>query len=517
MNRSRHFIASAIFLFSTVSCAEQQNPMQALDLQNAHGIQLMSSQTLTVVDENGRPIPNAEILLGYESGNPFPGNQLSTDASGVVNVPADWKAALPLTVMAPGYVTSTVPTATPGDQTLKLSKQEPPNDLEIKGVPEGYGRLVTDGKVDFALMIPAITRSQLLAFDLATVLSPQTDVISILGNDVNLPSNIALPQQWENYIFSVEFNKPDFRLYVRNPGQYSVSAIHGQFPLQRVVGEIRAGKSIFDLINYFNFLESGKRDVIVTQNITGADLPVNEVPFNGTPINVKAPAFAAGQVMVGLSVVDENGLLRPTDMKRFLPNQTMALKTDGAPAKMTLSLLLPDSNALAATASTLNFLQPLVNLEPSPLIKIDSAQRKPQDWTVMSFALNTVGAGAVTPQFLPLVERPKLNGQVLTMQAPPLPADLNATATYLVLSEVEVTMNGNVRNERKTRLWEIWTNGWLNQFELPKIAINRRSDRVYRWEVMFMARPANLVDAGAAAPRLDLNTVTHVTRSALDF
>lgn len=522
MNCKLRVIASALLVLGgLISCAQQQNPtfVNDQDLQSARGnIQLMTTQSLTVIDEAGQPIQGANVLLGYDSGNPFPGNQLATDASGVVSVPADWKAALPLTVTASGYVSSTIPLADPGNRTVTLSKQEPPNDVEVKGTPDGYGRLVTDGKVDFALVIPAITRSQLLAFDLATVLSPQNDIITILGNDVNLPSNIAFPQQWENYIFSVEFNKPEYRLYVRKPGQYQLSAIHGQFPLQRVVQEIRSGKSIFDLINHFTFIQNGRKDVNLTGNMTGVDFAVNQNPFNGQPVSVQAPTLKNGQVMVGFSVVDENGVLRPTDMKRFQSGQTMQMKSDNSPAKMVLSLLLPDSNAMAAAAPGLNFLEPLVNLEMAPLRNpADPADRKPQDWTVMSFALNNASGGPVTPQFLPLVDRPKLNGQVLSMQTPSMPNGLSEAATYLVLSEVEVTVHDKKRSERKTRLWEIWTPNWLTQFELPKIPLARKADRVYRWEVMYMAKPSNLVGAPGGNTKLDLNTVTHVTRSAMDF
>lgn len=509
-----YFCVSFVFLAFFVSCAEQQNPRKAFELQSArNSVNFDTAQTLTVTDDAGAPVANATVLVGFETGNPFPGNQLTTNAQGVANIPADWKAALPVTISAPGYVISTVPSANPGNQTLQLSKQEPANELEIKGVPQDFGRLVRDGKVDFALHIPAITRSQLLAFDIATVLSPQTDLITLLGNDVNIPSNISFPDQTEDYIFPVRFNKPEYRLYVRNPGKYKVSAIHGQFVLQRVVSEIRAGKSIFDLINHFNFLEEGRKEVDVRQNVTGLDISVNQTPYNGAPLTVTAPNFAAGNVMVALSVVDENGLLRPTDLKRLQPGQSMQLKTDNSPNRQVLALMLPDSNAFAF--HNMEFLQPLAKLEgPSPVM-FDPA-RKPQDWTIMSFALTPANGAAVTPQFLPLVERPKLVNNVLTLKAPQLPAGLDATATYLVLSEIEVINNGNVRNERKTRIWEVWSLGWLNSFELPKVTIARRADRTYRWEVMYMSQPSNL-GAPKGITSVDLSTVTHVTRAALDF
>src|SRR4051812_18333384 len=71
----------------------------------------MATDVVSVVDANNQPIQNATILLGFEAGNPFPNNTLTTGAAGTASVPGDWKAALPVTVQAPGYITTTIPVA----------------------------------------------------------------------------------------------------------------------------------------------------------------------------------------------------------------------------------------------------------------------------------------------------------------------------------------------------------------------------------------------------------------------
>jgi hypothetical protein len=157
-----------------------------------------------------------------------------------------------------------------------------------------------------------------------------------------------------------------------------------------------------------------------------------------------------------------------------------------------------------------------------PLLSLGGAiQRKAQDAAMPDFGKFSMallpGNGGVAPQFLPLIGKPSLNGQILTLDMPALPAGLTQVASYMVLTEIEDLAPGEkIKNERRTRLWEVWSSAWLNQVELPKIAFTKRADRKYRWEVMFMARPANFVGAPAAGG-VDLNTVTHVTRNAVEI
>src|ERR1035437_1070943 len=98
-----------------------------------------ATDVVSVVDENQHPIANASVLLGYEAGNPFPGNSFNTDVNGVATVPADWKAALPVTVQASGFITTTIPVAMPGMMTIQLTHQESNAQIEIKGTASGFG------------------------------------------------------------------------------------------------------------------------------------------------------------------------------------------------------------------------------------------------------------------------------------------------------------------------------------------------------------------------------------------
>jgi hypothetical protein len=511
----RRIFTLIVFTSVLISCAEQHRTNGTLKTQSSYQgeLQLLSSDRLTVVDSSGQPIANANILVGFEPGIPFKGNVLTTDASGVANIPADWKDALPVTVQAPGFITSTLPISVPGQLTLELLKQDAANEFEVKGAAIDFPRLVTDGKVDFALMIPALSRDNLLSFDLSTVISQKVDTITIIGNDVNLPSNISLPRQTENYIFPIELNKPDYRVYLRNPGVQTLTATHGQFPLQRVVNDIRAGKSMFELINHFTFIGGGQKEFDIQDNLSGQDVSVNQVPFN-TQVAVRAPTFEASQQMVNLALVEQNGMLVPTDVKRVNSGQSLNMKSFGAAPMMFSFLVNATRDAKAILSKPFSWFKPLMDLDRENFLANSPVAE--QDFTQLSFAL-LPATGGVAPQFLPLIAQPSLTGDVLAMTVPTLPAGLVPVATYMVMSEIESTMVGNVASEKRTRLWEVWSTTWLSQVELPKISFNKRPDRTYRWEVLFMARPANFIGATVPSSRIDLSTVTHVTRNALDL
>lgn len=479
------------------------------------------AESLRVVNEDNLPIANATILLGWEPGNPFNGNVLNTTADGAANVPTDWKAALPVTVQAPGFITNTIPVLMPGEHMITLKKQESAQQIEVKGTATDFGRLITDGKVDFGMVIPAMSRESMLSFDISSVMSPQNDTIEIIGNTVNIPSNITLPEQEESYIFPITLDKPDYRTYVREAGQYQFYALHGQFPLQRVVNDIRGGKSIFEVINHFTFLEAGTRTINVNGDVRGANIAVNQTGFNSS-INVKAPAFPADKVMIGLHLRENNNLFVPTDMKRFTPGQTMGLKSNVALGNgYVLSLLLNQPKTAVANpaeAMLKQALSPLTQLQILPAAEpIRPTANNTYDFNKMTFAFMPA-TGTVQPEFLPMISKPQIVGNVMKLEVPNLTAGLTAVATYMVFSEVEEIGggNGNMKSERRTRMWEIWNTGFIPQMEMPRITFTKRPDRKYRWEVMFLARPSNIV-AESATDRVDLSTVTHVTRNAMDL
>lgn len=469
-----------------------------------------AAERLTVVDDAGNPIAGATVLLGFEETAESPLQTTEADGSATV---ADLKSTLPLTVSAPGYITVTH--VQPGDTTIQLVPADPTSLFEVKGTTSGYGRLLSDGRVDFGLVIPALAREDMLSFDVSTIVSPSTDDISIIGNKIQIPSNLTLPEQRETFIFPITLNKPDYRMYVRKPGFYKFATTHGQFPLQRVVNDIRAGKSFFEVVNYFDFKEGAQRDLEIRGNMSGVDLAVNQVPFNST-FTVVAPAYDASVTMMSLGLLEQNGAFMPTDVKHVKSGESLDLKSNpGAGRVANLSILLESGTATRerGLASWLrDWFAPLLGVLAPPA----PAAEKP-DFNRLSFAFAPSAEGGVAPIFLPLIGKPSLDGQVMTLPMPSAPAGLRPLAMYLSFAEIEDIENGNVKIERRTRIWDVWSDAWSARVELPKIVWTRRPDRRYRWDVLFLARPVNFSGESNVGPRVDLKSITHATRNSLDL
>jgi len=472
-----------------------------------------AGDVITVVDENQQPVANATILFGYDTGNPFPGNTMTTDGNGLASVPGAWKADLPVTVQASGFATATIPVATPGTMTIQMNHQESATEIQIGGQTSGFGTMVDNGKVQFGMVIPALSHAQLLSFDMSTIISPQTDSITVLGQEIDLPSNITLPDQTVTYVFPVNLSKPDYRTYVRNNGQYLMTATHGNFPLAKAVTELRAGKTLFDMINDLTFVEGGTATVSVNGDVANQDMPVNLTQFNSS-ITVQAPTFDSSQLMVSVAMNEQNGLMLPTDLKRFTSGQSMSMKSTGSTPSV-VSLLMVNANPTlkSMVEKAMDMLSPLKGIALTAPVPLTS---NPQSFQQLSYTI-TPAAGGAAPQFLPLIDTPTLDSanHVLHFTPPTLPSGLTAVATYLVLAQIQTFPSSTIQSEARTRLWEIWSPAWLSQVELPNIPFSKDPNYTYRWEVMFLAQPTTVSGGTTNVNGVDLDSVTHVTRNSL--
>ncbi|MCB0386039.1 MAG: hypothetical protein KDD43_11650, partial [Bdellovibrionales bacterium] len=250
------------------------------------------TNTIQFLNEAGQPLVGAKILIGYDINDPFNGNEFVTDTSGLVNIPNDWKAALPVTVVSSGNVRTTYDNVAPTTTTLQVSMAEGQENLEVKGNTTEFGNLPRDGMIDFGLVIPGFTQKKLLHFDISAVISPSVDTIRVAGQKLEIPSNLTLPSQTESYIIPIKLNKPRYRTYVRQEGQYKFFAMHGKFPFKKVIDDVRGGKSVFEVVNHFEFVGGGMTEVGVNKSGGRADMAVNLMGFNSS-IPVKAPQYAA--------------------------------------------------------------------------------------------------------------------------------------------------------------------------------------------------------------------------------
>jgi hypothetical protein len=482
---------------------------------------------LEVVNEDGTPLAGAKILIGYEVNDPFPNNELITDRAGSITLPNQWKSALPVTVIAAGQVRTTFAAVLPTQGKISVSKAEGTEKLEIKGSTLNFGPLTQDGQVDFGLVIPAFKIQDLFHFDLSAVISPETDQIRVAGQKIDLPSNLTLPKQTESYIIPIVLEKPKYRIYVREPGVHSFFALHGRFPLKDVVGDIRDGKSIFEVINYFDFLEGGLTPLNVDKSGAKADLQVDKFRFN-KELTVIAPQFRSDKSLLALAMAEVDGLLVPTDVKRLLPNQSLKLKTSSmATSTRVLHVLTNSQNLQGERPEAVAGLDLDDNShsqesgkptqphdKPALRILADASLAPSTMFNQLTFVLQDSKISGA-PQFLEMIGPPHIEPNLIRLQTPRILPDVSPVATYLVLSDVEYFTSGSVKSEKRTRIWEVFSNDWVSQVRLPNFTLNRLPNHKYRWEVMYFARGAG---PGAKNDKGNvLDGVTHVTRNAVDF
>lgn len=458
-----------------------QKPAPKVDTFLA-GLFAEKESILTVVDTAGNPIAGAQILIGTSVGAPFVENFITTDSSGSFIAPELWTTEQAVTIQAAGFVRSTYLAQTPMGQTFEL-RTTPSNDrLELSGIGTGFNIKNKDNKIDFALMIPALNRTALFSFNLGMVISTEMDKISVMGQDLEIPSNIALPEQKESYVLPITLEKEKYRMYFDSLGTRRVFTARGQFPFKEVVKEMRANKPFHELINYFTLLGGS----IKTVNITGPkqvlNLPVNELVFNQAQ-KFTAPSFAADEFVMAMALSEHNAELFPTDIKNIdaATQVTMTTAAGGTPLLLTV-LKKKSDNALGSG----------------------------------QLSAGIIPFGATTePKLLPLMANPQVLGpnevsfpKISTIN------NVEPVATFSVLSKLEKKTVNNLEIEVLTPMWEVYGHTWVDGFKLPEWPGDAPKTGTQRWDVSFVgSQNAKTIDLG---PRM-LETATHATHSSSDF
>lgn len=440
---------------------------------------LLLNNSLRVVDDNQQPVAQAQVMIGPSVDQPFTNNIVTTDDEGFFPIPPQWTQALPVSITSPGYVHTTFENIEPYSQDFQLSIADGTQNIEVKGEATGFKNIRTDGQIDFGLIIPGFTRKALIRFDISDVISPSNDDISVLGFTFGVPSNLTLPRQRESYIFPIEFNKPNFRVYSKSAGTFSYLAAQGNFPLKKVFDEIRNGRSIFELVNDLSFQRAGIQQVNVLPGGVNTNLNVASMELTSN-VTLQAPTYSSDYKMFGMSAIEQNGMLFPADLKMLQPNQRQRLKAPAQGNIYKASLLIQDYSSAAGEAP--NFQQMSISLQE--------------------------GQDASPARFLPMIDRPSISSSEILLDKPAMITGVRPLAMILILSEVESITGGAISSERRTRLWEIVSNTWVDRVELPDFQFTKKPNRSYRWEVLYLGQDE------AQVPSNSLDAVTHITRNA---
>jgi hypothetical protein len=447
---------------------------------------------LTITDVKGHPIVGAQVLIGEAEGLPFEENVLISDYDGRVPLPQNWLSEQPVTIDAPGFVRATYLDLAPQVRTLKVRRRTgskaSAKRFELKGTATGFGKLKNDGIFDVSLVIQAVPRSELANISLQTMISPETDHISVMGQGTDIPSNVTIPDQTESYIIPLRFNKPSYRLYLPVGGSWNVATMHAQVPFKATADALRSGKQFIDIINTFNFVEGSINTVTLNQPSTQLDLPVNQTKYTKS-VKFTAPVYAADLDLIALAMSPKNGAYYPTDVKSVRPSSSVKL---WAPASA-----LADGMVLAAFR------------------KAGADTVGPESDQYSAIALPNNESRPVDA--IRIVNPPQANQNQLVLDTPTPSATLNPVMTYGRLSIVTSISQGTMKMEAKESVWDVWAPNWVNKMDLPAQPLPKidPSKQKLRWEVSFdgQATAQKSLPPGPG----ELEKVTHVSRSAVDL
>ncbi len=443
-------------------------------------------QKISVVGSDGLPLTGAEILIGSDVNDPFVGNLLTTDALGATALPAGWTSAQPVTIDAPGYVRVTFLNLTPQGFSHKMKRVEFAPTHKLKGHTLNHVMRDFDGKADFGLIFKALSKEDLFNLQLSSVISPETDKISIAGFDVEMPSNLTLPRQKERYILiPITLDKPEFRFYFDQPGNYLLMGAKGRFPFTEVVNQMQSGKEMHKLINKFEFMGGSVKSVNVSGPETTFDFDVAEINFTQTD-TVKFPAPGTGRSILG-------GRLMEWSPNQFLPTDIKLIEAAG---DVSLHRGPNRPHHLVGVLKNSNEFE-----EQNPGVDRLSASLV-DDTTTPDF------------KFLSLLDNPIATDlqsvKMPNVTIPFTPAELIVYASVGKVIETETEANVVVKTYLKS--WEVYSTEMISEIKLPRWKPLTK-EGLSRWEAMYaVSREASLTTSHRS-----LDNMTHVTRSSVDF
>ncbi|MES2800904.1 MAG: hypothetical protein V4654_00300 [Bdellovibrionota bacterium] len=505
------FVTALLFTlvgFSFVGCADNQNNSHALysaaNFKISRRFNLVtpaSTPTLQVFNQANQPVANAQVLIGTAIGNPFKDNLKITDKNGFVSL-ADWAQATHITVNAQGYIRQTLLNQKPGAFQIKLNIAYMTTRPVIKGQVTGLPVKDGDKMMDFSLVIPTISKGDLMSFDLDSIVSPFDDTIDIIfGKTADLPSNVSLPTQKEkyNFLISLTLSKPEHRVYTNNYGQKTFYAFSGKFPFKEVMEQLNADKQFYEVMNSFHFTNGSIREVTVAGPSTALNIPSGEIKFDGTQAGVKGATILADEVVMLLSLNDlSGGRFVPSDVKRLESKQTAALKTIAGKPTYIVSLLKKAIDFDSAT-------QDVANRSSASMIAYKAGMQ--------SSLLPLLPAG-------PRVAHVGGAYQITMPQSSNMTSDaqaVNELAVSVAISNINMVQNGQLQVEILDRKWEVLGTGWPKEITLPVWPLEDSEDATAvkrKFEVNLIgSESAKQTDLGDDL----IKAATHVTKGAAEL
>ena len=250
------------------------------------------------------PFAGAFVMVGPAPNVPFADNYGTTSGAGELTFtdPA-LQGPLAVTAAAPGHGFFTLIDVDASDLVIPLAPLT--TGTTTYEVGDGVGGIdvdngafhVGDGNVDLAVVLPALALEDLLRFDPEGLFGP-LETIEILGEPIEIPSNVYLPQQWELF---VEIVKDHYYLYLEE-GAYTLTALSGRVPNDVLL----AGGDITQLLGAIEWREADLLDIEVSGNLYSADLHVD--PDLSSTVTLNLDHIPAASTSYCISAGDLDGL-----------------------------------------------------------------------------------------------------------------------------------------------------------------------------------------------------------------
>jgi hypothetical protein len=276
-----------------------------------------ASLTVHVSDgQTGAPLAGAFVMLGLYEGDPFDGNLGWTDAAGTVRFD-DPALAGPQTVTAgaAGLGYTTLYAAAVGEVSLPLFPAVMDSTLggrrtRVEGTVADIGFTNNDGKLDVALVMPAVDPANYIFMDMFAYLSEPEPVTFPIGT-VTLPGNVYMPDQIE--LLFAHFVKTPWRMDVAAGQSLTFFSASARIAISDLLGGTVAQNMVVREIGVERDVPvSGPMqltihsDIDLTRSLTASFF---NVPPGNDLLTVSGAQFSSGGRELGIGYDTRGGLV----------------------------------------------------------------------------------------------------------------------------------------------------------------------------------------------------------------
>ena len=356
-----------------------------------------------------------------------------------------------------------------------------------------------DKEIDFAWVMRSFSQDNLLNFGPLHILNPTSHILKFpLGKTIEIPGNISLPNQRENYsIIPFRINKPNYELYVPE-GTSHLNAIQGAIPLNDLLAFKKdPNKNVLRLIEKISFKKRGDGRVVVknkSQNKFDITLK-KRTPYSFSTSSQAYNDSTYAHLSIALDV-SKKGRYYPASVRYIPSNSQTTLNTSlsnskrvvpsGEPetssplkvlsaimpkkifhlAKSSLTSSAKEDQPFSVDQAIKNFFfyyyNPIPNNNHLPSLQTDRERLK-----TIPISLALSHDYQKTARFLDILEKPTLKGSDFQFTPPGVLPSIMPYGTVVTLSKTE---DAHDRISKKI-LWKVYSEQWIQSITIPEDVI----------------------------------------------